>query len=237
MRQVNWLVLIVTAIAIAVGGTGAFFLRDYQLQRTAQSYWDRALALEANGDGKQAAAYLFRYARFCPNDGEVRVKLARIYDDNSQTSEEKWRTAELYYEAIGFAKDEDRLSLRRRLAELLLATNRLPSAKAQALEIRALLRGDRDDADAGRDDPVAERVMAEVLYRQYVMGVIGPEQVAGETIGEVVARGASIKSSGDSLGRDFGSYVSQPAGVVARRANLWTTRARRRGRPNYGGTS
>jgi len=181
VRQLNWALLIGTAVVLLLSGVGAYFLRDYQVHRTARTYWDRALALEAEGEGQQAASYLFRYTRFRPEDSAARIKLAKIYDDISGGREGKRRGVDLYYQAIGVAEDGEKLALRRRLADLLLETNQLPQAKAEALEIRSVLSGKPDDPDA-------ERVLADVLYRQFVTGVIGDQSVAGKKIGEIVRR-------------------------------------------------
>lgn len=128
--RVNWRLLIMTLVAVAVLAPAAYFWHDYQLRRNGSAFLKRAERLESEERWAEAAEDLYRYLQLFPDDSEARIRLATVYDRRATTSQQKLRAIDLYYSAIGLAPERD--DLVRRQAELLLEAQRYSAALDQA---------------------------------------------------------------------------------------------------------
>ncbi len=148
-RVLNWPLLIGTFCALAVIGPLAYAWHSYQVKNIAAALLERADALAGAGDWRESAGYLFRYLQLDPENAEVRVRLARNFDQSAETPREKNQAIEHYYRALGVAPAEEQPELRRRLCQLLLETQP-PRHLAAEQEATRLLDKDPNDAAALR---------------------------------------------------------------------------------------
>lgn len=148
-RVLNWPLLGGTFCALAVIGPLAYAWHSYQVKNISAALLQRADALAGEGDWRGSAGYLFRYLQLDSENAEVRVRLARNYDQSAETGREKNQAIEHYYRALGVAPAEDQPELRRRLCQLLLETQP-PRHLAAEQEATRLLDQDPNDAAALR---------------------------------------------------------------------------------------
>lgn len=189
-RAVNWPVLLGTLALVVIAAPCAYYLREYQVARTAEIYRDRAAQKEADGDRAGAIQYLFRYTKFRPRDGAARAKLATLYAETADNYPRRQRAIELHEEAIGFASEEERAPLQVRLVELLLQNKRLEEAKQKSAEFERYFK-DQQDSEASQQPQLqdeytrrAMRVYALARYRFFKTPVGESAQRNKEDIGQ-----------------------------------------------------
>ncbi len=107
-----------TIALLAMVGTLAYFWHAFQLQNTAQAFVQQAEQLDAKGEYSKAAEYLRRYLRLEPADKQVHLRLAKVYDKSAKTLRKKFRSVELYKQAM--ANFPKQTGLKLRTAELQL---------------------------------------------------------------------------------------------------------------------
>ena len=174
-RQLNVRLLSVTLIVAAVLGPAAYFWREFQVKRTAGAFLSRADSLEKDEEWTQAASHLFRYLQLRPDDADVRIRLAKVFDKPAaQDARLKSRAVDLYYRAVSVASPEQRSALRGRLAELLLQLERFQAAEEEAEKLIAEKPGDL----------LGTRVRALARFRQYDLGSRAARSDDGVFIGE-----------------------------------------------------
>lgn len=122
--------LVATLVVVAALAVAGYFWHQFQLHRIAGSLLERADQLETEGRLLDAAGYLHRYLQLEPEQRDVHIRLAQVYDKGALDVESKSRVVELYYIAIG--KAPDRLDLHERLAVLLLEVGRFGPARDKA---------------------------------------------------------------------------------------------------------
>lgn len=181
-RTLNIKVLIVSLVVCVVLASTAYGVHKLQMQRTVASLLERATALEKEENWKKAAGYLHRYTRLRPDDAAAKTRLARTYDKMAASQQEKARSIDLYYEALGVAPEAERTALRQRLAELLLEAGRISEAKAEAAEL----------LEADENDTVAHRVWATAIYSEYKAGEVRADEFQDPTLGEMVRRASDL---------------------------------------------
>ena len=157
-RTLNVRFFVVSVVLLLVLCAAAYFWHQRQLRSIAQAMLQRAEALEGNQEFSQAAGYLHRYLQLYPDSRDVRIRLARTFDQSAATFSQKMRASELYYRAVGYAPDD--IELRERLAILLMELNRVASALEQA---EAIL-------DVDPRNSTGLRVRAAALYAQARLG-------------------------------------------------------------------
>ncbi len=128
VRLLFWTAAVLVVVAPAVYG-----LRTFNVRRNAVALFERAEALEQQGELSAAANNLFRYLKFQPDDGSARVLLAQVYDKTAVTQDAKVRATEHYYTAL--THFPERNDLRTRLAEILLEIDRPSEAADEALRV------------------------------------------------------------------------------------------------------
>ncbi len=138
-RELNVLLLVVSILLVAGLGLSAYFWRNYQVERLADSLLDRAAQLEEQEEWGAAVAYLQQYLTLNPEEDQVHVRAARVFDHDLTQRQQLQTATRLYYRAIGAAPDD--VSLRRRLAELLFETG---NHAAAVIEAEKLLDKDGD---------------------------------------------------------------------------------------------
>ncbi len=154
--QINWLLLIVTAVVAAIVIPGAHFWHRRQLRRNGSAFLVRAKALKEENKWGEAADNLYRYIRLFPTDeqtDQVRIDLARTYDLSAQAGWEKSRAIELYATAIALAPSDEELRLRQ--AELLFELGRYPQAMEHIEKLWEI----------HKEDPKLLRLRAQCAYR------------------------------------------------------------------------
>jgi len=140
----NVRLLVITLIVVPILGVAAYFWHSFMLGHTSVAYLQRAEELEQEEEYRKSAGYLFRYLQIQPDDVEVRVRLAKVFDKSAEDDpRKKNRAIELYQRAS--ALQPENMELRERLAELQLEVARyVPKRLPMAIdEANALLR--RDD--------------------------------------------------------------------------------------------
>ena len=174
-RQLNVWLLVGTLIAVAALSPAAYFWHEFQVKRTAGALLSRADTLEGEEEWNKAADYLFRYLQLRPDDVDVRIRLAKTFDESiTRGSSRKSRAVELYYRALGVASPEQQSALRGRLAELLLELQRYQSAGTEAGKL----------IKENPNDPLGTRVLALAHYGQHGLGRRAAKGEEGVFIGE-----------------------------------------------------
>ncbi|MCA9169128.1 MAG: tetratricopeptide repeat protein, partial [Planctomycetales bacterium] len=134
-RQLNVRLLVVTLLAAVVAVPALYIWHQRQLQLVTAALFERASALEADGDDANAIHYLYRCLQLSDDDEQRRdltVRLARSYD-RAQRNGNPSTVIDWYYRAIGLAPDDPSLQLR--LAELFLETRQYRLADEQSRKL------------------------------------------------------------------------------------------------------
>ncbi|RIK80376.1 MAG: hypothetical protein DCC68_11125 [Planctomycetota bacterium] len=204
-RAVNFRLLIASVLALALLGGAAYLWRNHQVEKLADSLLARVAQLEEEKDWTKAVAYLHQYLRLNPDEDEIHVRAALVFDHDLQTPRQLDEATRLYYRALGVAPDDARL--RRRLAELLLELGRRAQAE---IEAKKLL-----EAEETRDDATAKRIVALVAAAEsQIRGTVEAAEAAFHTLDR-----ANAAQPGDAT-------------VAARLALLYRTRAEKLGKTN-----
>jgi tetratricopeptide (TPR) repeat protein len=190
VRQWNVPLLAGTLIAGVILAPLGYVWRGYQVRRTSDAFVERAAAHEAQNDWRTAATYLHRYLQLNPDDAAAWIRLAEAFDRSGSDGRRKARAIELHYVALGIIAAPEQpeeiraqeQKLRHRLVELLLETQRFPSAESEAAK---LLKADPVDAEG-------LRLLAMACYGQLRSGALvgsrqGEERL-GSTLLQAVAR-------------------------------------------------
>lgn len=204
-RALNVRLLVISVVVLAALGGAAFLWRNHQVEALADSLLERVTQLEEEKDWAKAVAYLHQYLRLKPDEDEVHVRAARVFDHDLQSDAQRLAATRLYYRALGVAPED--ASLRRRLAELLLESGRRAEAEIEAQKLL--------DAEETRDDATAKRIVALVAADEsQVRGTVESAEEAFEALKQ-----ANAAQPGD-------------AAVAARLAHLYRTRTEKLGLTN-----
>ena len=129
-RQVlNVRLVVITVIALAIVVSSGFIWHSYRVSQLSKVLLERADKLLQAEDWSGGATYLHRYLKMRPDDDEVRIRLATVYDNVAEGPNGRQRAIELYSRAVSVAPERN--DLRARLAELLLLQGRLSPALQQ----------------------------------------------------------------------------------------------------------
>lgn len=151
---IRWRFLSISVLLAAVVAGSLWGLHRWQLQRLATVLFDRANQLRDAGDCQQAAHTYHRFLQINPEHAEAHRELALCFDATVVSPTQHARAIDLYYRALGFNQDD--LQLRTKLAERLLAQQRLTLAAEQA----ALVLAERpEDGDALRIQAFAQHAL------------------------------------------------------------------------------
>lgn len=135
--RVNWLLLIGTFVVLALVSPIAYGWHAYQFNRNSAMFLTRADDLEKAQKWSEAMEYLSRYRRAFPDDVDVRIRLAEVFDHIADKAPEKIPTSErLYAIAVGLAPDKPTLRLKH--AERLLQLGQYRTALDEANELLRL---------------------------------------------------------------------------------------------------
>jgi len=217
-RSLNVPLLVVTAVALAVLGPGAYVWHRHQMPRVATAMLERADRLEKEQDWRSAAAYLYRYLQLCPEDGRVRARLAEVFDRSVQDDRQWLRAVRLYYEAIAAAPPENEAALRARLGEVFLelGRKRLAAGSYGFAEEQA-----RKLLESNPADPRARRILALALYGEHQSGEMAAKGLAPRTVGEAVDRAVERNPGDLELAKTVATiYREEPALLSDKKATL-----------------
>ena len=164
---INGRVLVATVVVGVVLSAVLFFVRLSNLQRTAPVLLEHAQRASDESDFVTAANYIRRYLKLRPNDSAARIQLAQTWLSCVESPSQRNTAIELLQEAIGVAKGEEKIELRRKLAENCLEANRFTSARLEAEKILASTIAETDVEDAA-----ALRIRALAIYGQLQTGVL-----------------------------------------------------------------
>jgi tetratricopeptide (TPR) repeat protein len=153
VRTLNFRLALITVLLAVVLGPAVYAWHSRELQRTAKVFLERADQLEADEKWIDAANYLRRYLSLCPGDDAVRIRMVRTFDRGAKEGPRSVRAIDIYYQTLGLISSEaEKLALRRRLIEMLLAARRYTEAESEAT---LLLANDKQDAEALRFRAIA----------------------------------------------------------------------------------
>ncbi|MEI8371236.1 MAG: hypothetical protein WCJ35_00210 [Planctomycetota bacterium] len=152
--------LLTSLLGLVVLAGGGYLWYQFSLSRNAKTLYNYAEQCAEKKDYPAAAAQFARYRQFCPNDAVARVRLAETYDLAYSKLGRVQQTIELYHEALGVAQENQKGSIRCRLAELLLETRQYVVA---ADEAEAMLKQEPKNAQAAN-------LRAKALYGQACQG-------------------------------------------------------------------
>lgn len=152
-RVVNWKLLCVSLVLLAVALPSLHFWQRYQLRRNAYGLLERATALEGEGKWREAADYAYRYLVLVPDDPAARAQLARAFGKSAITPVQQRRAIELYYLAAGVNTGEVQRECNRNAMALLWELGRHEEAVQQA---ELVLKGAPEDLSALRIRALAQ---------------------------------------------------------------------------------
>lgn len=208
--QLNWPLVLVTLGLLVVLAPSAYFLREYQVSRTAGVFLERAANFEQEKDWAKAATYISNYLRLHPNDHDQEVHLAEVFGNTLAEQPQNGMTAvRLYRRAINNTdKTADQQRLRRAMVPLLIQQARFKDSQIEVLQQPRLT----DPDDQGRfllADAEDRRLLAKSLLGRFQIGAIdGPFQLddqtgAGEkanwTLGEVFQQAVELNPDDPEL--------------------------------------
>jgi tetratricopeptide (TPR) repeat protein len=148
VRVFNWRLALLTLLVVAVLGSALYGWHRVQLQRTAQTFLDRADQLDAKQDWVASAYCMVRHLSLHPDDNAVRIRMTKTFDRGAKDGLQVRQAVNLYYQTLGLvSEDEEAPALRRRLTEMLVELRRYGEAEAETVK---LLRADKNDAAAQR---------------------------------------------------------------------------------------
>jgi len=122
--------LLLTGVVVAVLAPAAYVWRNHQVVKNAGAILDRGEAFAEKEKWGDAAAAYHQYLQLQPDDPDVSVHLAEAVAETALTQAQKGRAVELHFRAVRLAPEH--VDTRRRLAELLVATERYTDAEQQA---------------------------------------------------------------------------------------------------------
>ncbi len=200
-KVLNLRLLAGTLLALVVLAPAGYFWRGYQVRSTAGVFVERAEKLQEEGDLRKAAGYLHRYLQICPEDIMVQARLAHVYAEGVLTRQPMSidRAIELCYRAIGSLSAEDSghggenkaaeiVSLRKDLAELLIASGKFRSAE---IEADHLLAYNKEEADGLSLKAIA-------VHRQFLSGSLAGQNRADTEVGSTLYQ-AWVANKGNPL--------------------------------------
>lgn len=193
-RVLNIRLLMGTLIVLIILGPALYCWNYYQTARSAHSYLERADQLESKEQFQAAADCLHRYLQLYPNDGDVRLRLAKDYDQSAKDFQGKRRAIELYYQALGLIAADKVPETHIRLAELLLDTQQFTPAQTeadQAVKLAKELLNNNENNPQGKSLLAkGKRLFSLALYRQHQSGASinlkGDENSPGKVIEEAL---------------------------------------------------
>jgi tetratricopeptide (TPR) repeat protein len=193
-RVLNIRLLTGTLIVLAILAPALYCWNYYQTSRSAHSYLERADQLETKGQFRAAADDLNRFLQLYPNDGDVRLRLAKDFDQSAKDFQSKRRAIELYYQALGLLAAEKVPEIRIRLAELLLETQQFTPAQTEVNQViklsKELLNNNENDPRGKSLLAQGKRLLSLALYRQHQSGapinLKGDESSPGKVIEEAL---------------------------------------------------
>src|SRR5688572_18403113 len=118
-RIVNIPLLAVSLAVIVVGGGLAGLWHRYQSNQVADTFMQRATALEEAGKWPEAANYFARYLQLEPADTDARLRLLAAVEKSDASGPGRYRLVTLLYQTLGELPERD--DLRLKLAEQLLS--------------------------------------------------------------------------------------------------------------------
>lgn len=189
-QTINVRFLSITAITLVVVASLLFLWHKHQTGRLAEALLQRADALLKENKTRAAAEYLQEYLEIKPENAEVHVQLAEVYDRSAMNNAGKHRAIDLYYQAVGWAPKEKASALRLRLGELLLETEQFPEAEKVACKLLDTLQP--ADAKPLSDEKTALlyakaiRLKALAIHEQCQAGVWKGSEEAGRSLGEIL---------------------------------------------------
>ncbi|MEX2187367.1 MAG: tetratricopeptide repeat protein [Pirellulales bacterium] len=154
-RELNVPLLVASVVVVVVLGGSAYLWRNHQVTALADSLLDRVDQLENEEKWGAAVGYLQQYLALKPDEDQIHVRAAKVFDHDLQSRRQRYQAAQLYYRAVGVSPQD--ATLRRRLAVLLFDSGQTTAA---VVEAKKLLEVEDGDGGAGHIDATAQRIVA-----------------------------------------------------------------------------
>jgi len=132
-RTLNTPLLLASLAALVVAGGTALAVHSYFASRIASTFLQRAATLEEEQNWTAATAYLGRYLQLEPSDLEARLRLLSAVEKSATDPAGQRRLVSLLYQMTGSLPE--RIDLKVKLVEQLLATQRFKAAEEAAQEL------------------------------------------------------------------------------------------------------
>jgi Flp pilus assembly protein TadD len=199
-QTINIWLLSITAMTLFVAGPSLYFWHSFQTGRLAEAFSERAESLLKENKPRAAAEYLQRYLEIKPDNAEIRVRLAEVYDRSAITASSKRRAIELYFQAIGWASKGKLHALRLRVGELLLETEQFSEAEKEARKLLESLQPQEKNATAKKMDSShyarALRLKAIAIHEQCQTGIWKGSEEEKRSLSDII-EDALIHNPGD----------------------------------------
>ena len=217
-RQLNVWLLAGTAVMVAVFAPAAHFWHGSRVARLGEVFLERAAEREEEGAWQEASQNLTRYLQLQPDDASARVRLATVFDRAADSPQQRARSRDLHYHALGVAPPEDQPALRRRLGQLLLSLEQFTAAE---LEAEALLEQAADDVEG-------LRIRALALIGQHSSGALASRRTAGESVGEALEKAVARLPADLELASALARVYREEPDLLSPEAAGWSQAQRAR---------
>lgn len=145
--EIRWKWLLGSLLVVLIAVPVLFFLHRHQLERTSERVLANVTAFEKEGKWREAVSLLSAYLELNPEDASAVKRLARHYDENTHSGDERARTLRLYRRALALAPEKEKIELGLRLAEMQFEDRRFLEAMKLAEEV---LREEPENFEASK---------------------------------------------------------------------------------------
>lgn len=179
-RIINWRVVIITVVMLAVLVPSAMYVHALQMDRNTAAYLDRAGTFEESKEWMKAASTLQRYLQLKPDDSEARLRWVRDFDKaisaGNASDGARRKVIEMYATVLNDVSSQDEIEILERQAALSLDVQNLKDfrgavekcdqiLKKQAGHPAALrMRAQGLDGMFTRDGRISKDLVAEAYY-------------------------------------------------------------------------
>lgn len=229
-RVLNTPLLLGSIAVVALGGGIALGVHHYFSSQIATTFLQRATVLEQEEDWSAASVYFARYLQMEPADLEVRLRLLNAVEESATNEVGQRRLVSMLYQLTGSLPE--RIDLRQKLVEQLIAARRFKAAAESAAELlelgddsqkriarRAMAIAKYADALEGRDVTIAEAAEA---FQEVLQGDPGDIEIASLTANlyrqqpEAVGPEGSAEEADAIMNRLVSARPTDPDALLAR---------------------
>ncbi|MBN1910415.1 MAG: tetratricopeptide repeat protein [Pirellulales bacterium] len=215
----NLRLLIISLIVVAVGGAAAFAWHQHQMPRLAESWKNRAVELESEGEFVKAVEQWNQYLAIRPDDVEARVQLAKARAKLARAMPHPGlveQAIKTYYATIGVAPEDVRSELRKELADLLRAAGRYTEVVDQANQV---LKNDPKDAEA-------RRLRALGICGQFRTGALAVGSRSGVVVSQALREALETRPGDVELARYLANIYRSSPELLTEEERAWDEKRR-----------